>query len=508
MGTVVGAARSKSRTTALLAGLAVFAGSVAAALAAPGDLAFKQAFNTFQLNNVSDVVVSPDGKHVYASVFASGDGAVIATSRNPVTGQLTFIEDYLEITPGIDGIGGAEAIAISPDGKNLYIAGFNSDAIGHAERNPVNGELNFQAPVVNGQNGVTNLGGPMDVAVSPDGVNVYAAAFDDDSLVKFSRDPGTGDLGIGLGVEINGQNGVSGLNEVRAVSVPPDGKNVYTASEQDSDVTTFTRLAGTGQLDFLETDQAGDATLGGRDVVVSPDNANVYVAANAGQTVSEWDRAANGGLTLGTTIVDDVQTPDLGDPAALAVSGDGKEVYATSDNDNALLTLNRGAGGALTFRSTLKDGVNGVNGLGGADGLGLSPDGLNAYVAASADDRVGVFGREPTPPVVDPPVVPAPLDLTISAKGKQKTKKLAVTATCTIACEVVAKAKGKAGKTKISSKKATASLAAAVATKVKLKFSGKALRKAAGKKGKATITVDATAAAESKKQTVKVKLAG
>ena len=497
----------RRRTTAVVAGFAVFAVSVGAAMAAPGDLTFKQAFNAFQLNNVSDTVVSPDGKHVYASVFTAGTGAVIAASRNPTTGQLTFLEEYLEITPGIDGIGGAEAIAISPTGDDVYVAGYDSDAIGHAEVE-ANGQLDFKLPVVNGQNGVTNLGGPMDVAVSPDGLNVYAAANDDDSLVKFTRDLGTGDLGISLGVEINGQNGVSGLNEVRAVSVPPDGKNVYTASNQDSDVTTFTRFDVTGQLDFLETDSNGDATLGARDVVASPDNANVYVAANAGQTVSEWDRAANGALTLGTTIEDGVQTPDLGDPAALAVSGDGKQVYVTADNDNALLTLNRGAGGALTFRSTLKDGQGGVNGLGGADGLSLSPDGLNVYVAASADDRVGVFGREPTPPVVDPPVVPTPLELTVSAKKKQKTKKVAVTATCTIACEISAKAKGKAGGEKLSSKTAKASLAAGAATKVKLKFGKKALKKVAGEKGKATITVDATAGTEAKKQTLKVKLTG
>jgi DNA-binding beta-propeller fold protein YncE len=477
----------------------------ATAQAAPGTLTFQQTFSPFQLNNASDTVVSPDGKHVYATAFAAGDGSVVAASRDAATGQLTFIEDYLEVDVNVDGIGGAEAIAISADGKNVYVAGFDTDSIARFDRNANTGALNFVESYYDGNGGITHLDGPMDVAVSPDGLSVYAAGFAEDAVTAFARNPGTGALAF-QGAEIQGVNGVDGLNEVRAVQVAPDNKNVYTISEQDSDVTSFTRFTNTGVIDFLETDSHPVGTLGARELAISPDNANVYVTGNVGNAVSEWDRSStNGALTFGSVIEQSPAVPELNDVAGIQVAPDGGQVYVTSGAEDALLTLDRAAGGALTFREAAEDGQNGVNGLGGADGLSLSADGTSLYVAGGTDDRVAVFSRELAPP----PGPPADsLKLNVTAKGKQKAKKLAITATCTLACEISAKAKGKAGGDKIKSKTAKASLGAATADKVKLKFSKSALRKAKGEKGKVTITVEASAGGETKAAKAKVKLIG
>jgi DNA-binding beta-propeller fold protein YncE len=491
------------------AAFAVAAIGAPAATAAPGSLSFQQTFSPFQLNNASDTVVSPDGKHVYATAFASGDGSVIAASRNPTTGELTLIDDYLEVDPEIEGIGGAEAIAISPDGKHVYVAGYDTDSIAMFERNATSGALNMTEAYFDGEGGVTHLGGAMDVAVSPDGATVYAAGFDDDGLTVFGRNQSTGELGL-LDAEIDGVGMTDGLNEIRAVAVAPDGENVYTVGQQDSDVTTFTRQPGTGVLAWLETDSNGDATLGAFELAVSPDNANVYVVANAGNAVSEWDRsAADGRLVQGGSIEDGVQTPDLTDPHSVVVSGDGGQVYVASDGDDALLTLDRAAGGALSFRETAKDGQNGINGLAGADGLSLAPDGTSLYAAGSVDDDLAVFKRE-LPPVVQPPGGGGgkELGLDVRAKKKQKAGKLAITVECALACDVVAKAKGKAGGAKIKSKRAKDSLAAATADKLKLKLTKGSLRKTKGERGKLSIKVQATAGNASETETVKVKLKG
>jgi DNA-binding beta-propeller fold protein YncE len=502
-----GRARATKTVGALAALAAMLTIGVSSAQAAPGSLTFQQTFSPFQLNNASDTVVSPDGKHVYATAFASGGGSVVAASRNPANGQLTFIDDYLEADPEIEGIGGAEAIAISPDGKNVYVAGFDTDSIARFDRNATTGELNMVEAYVDGNAGITNLGGAMDVAVSPDGLSVYATGFDEDGLVVFGRNQANGALTF-LDAEIDGANGVDGLDEVRAVQIAPDGKNVYTISEQDSDVTTFTRFPGTGTLAFLETDQTNPGTTGSRELAISPDNANVYVAADVGKAVSEWDRSpANGALTAGGVLVEGPAIPDLGDPAGIQVAPDGNQVYVTSDAGDALLTLDRAAGGALSFRGSAKDGVGGVNGLGGADGLSLSPDGTSLYVAGSTDDRVAVFSRELAPPAQPPVTPPAEgLAVTVKAKKKQTANKLAVKATCSIACEIAAKAKGKAGGDAIKSKSAKGSLAADAGEKIKLKFSKSALRTAKGEDGKVTITVKASAGGETKSASAKVRL--
>jgi DNA-binding beta-propeller fold protein YncE len=502
---------SRRITTAALAIGAAAIGALAtapAALAAPGTLTFGGTFATFQMNNVGDTVVSPDGKHVYISSFSSGDGSVTAASRNPATGELTFIDEYLEIDDGVEGIGGAEAIAISPDGKSVYVAGDNTDSVAMFERNSTTGTLDFQEAYFDGEGGVTHLGGASDVAVSPDGLSVYATGFDDDGLNVFGRDPGTGELNF-VDAEIEGINGVSGLKEIHAVTVSPDGENVYTASQQDSDVTTFTRF-GTGVLSFLETDSNPDATLGAFELAVSPDNANVYVIGRAANAVSEWDRAANGALAFGSMIEDGVQTEQLSDPRGVAISPDGGHVYVTTALDDSLLTLDRATGGALSVREFHKDGQAGVNGLNGADGLALSKDGSSLYVAGGDDDRIAEFRRELPPP---PPVDPGQgggggtaLTLELDGKAKQKAKKLAVTATCSIACDLSGSAKGKAGGEKLKSKRAADELAAGESAKLRLKLGRKALRTAKGERGKLTATVVAEAGAERVVEKLKLKL--
>jgi hypothetical protein len=53
-----------------------------------------------------------------------------------------------------------------------------------------------------------------------------------------------------------------------------------------------------------------------------------------------------------------------------------------------------GSDGALSFEAALFDGVGGVDGLGEANEVSLSPDGRSIYVAAGLDNGVGVFGRD------------------------------------------------------------------------------------------------------------------
>ena len=100
---------------------------------------------------------------------------------------------------------------------------------------------------------------------------------------------------------------------------------------------------------------------------------------------------------------------------SVTVSLDGKHLYATSINDDAVAVFRRNSTtGALTFMEAHKDGVGGVDGVvdGGLDSFGhgpadtpvyfarsveVSPDGKYLYAAAfNAFDTVAVFRRNST----------------------------------------------------------------------------------------------------------------
>ena len=79
---------------------------------------------------------------------------------------------------------------------------------------------------------------------------------------------------------------------------------------------------------------------------------------------------------------------------SVAVSPDGKHVYAIGHIDDAVAVFYRNVlTGALTYVEMQKDGVGEVDGLGGAHSVTVSPDGRHVYAAANIDDAVAVFSR-------------------------------------------------------------------------------------------------------------------
>ncbi|MCW2990304.1 MAG: hypothetical protein JWM73_898 [Solirubrobacterales bacterium] len=75
-----------------------------------------------------DLVVAPDGAFVYVLMAQGATGAIVSYARDPETGALTFASCVAE-NPGIGprcvpghGLAGGEKIAISPDGRSVYVA--------------------------------------------------------------------------------------------------------------------------------------------------------------------------------------------------------------------------------------------------------------------------------------------------------------------------------------------------------------------------------------------------
>ena len=82
-------------------------------------------------------------------------------------------------------------------------------------------------------------------------------------------------------------------------------------------------------------------------------------------------------------------------PASTTVSPDGDHVYITDFVDDSLIAYSRDqSSGSLTYVETLRDGVEGIDGLRGVLSVTISPDGSHLYAASKNDDAVAIFRRD------------------------------------------------------------------------------------------------------------------
>jgi 6-phosphogluconolactonase (cycloisomerase 2 family) len=319
--------------------------------------------------DVSGVVVSPDGAHVYTA-SPSGLGTF---ARSPVTEELTFVQSAMPE----DGKIGSLPPLISPDGAHLYAWGFGGIRV--YVREPLTGLLAFAgaAPI---------SGNPLHWAVSPDGLQLYAHV--NAGIQRFARDPGTGALTF-LG------STASDLWPT-GMAVAQDGTQLYVTSA--GRLITFTRDPATG--DLVATDLEVDGVDGVHGiasvdaVAVAPDGAHVYTASASsaidGGVLAVFARDdATGALTF---IAAD--TPAPGYHLDLQVAPDGTQVFLTG-SDRVVVFSRNAATGLLTAAGAIQGGPGGMDGLEGRGRMGFAPGGGALYVAAPVSDALTVLRRDP-----------------------------------------------------------------------------------------------------------------
>ena len=307
----------------------------------------------------------------------------------------------------IDGLAGAASIA--GNNRHIYTAAPGDNALGVFERNvsPGNashGLLDFVEFQRAGKDGVEGINGVVDVALSADGGQVYAASPVDNSLSTFDRDPLTGRLSF-AGIEQNGVFGVSGISGATALALSSDDSHVYVAGGFANAVATFTRQVDPGapdfgRLSFVEFDQSGvDGVAGIAEPValtVSPDGLNVYVIGAEADTLAVFGRnrtqtSANfGRLSYITHYTNNSGgVAGLEGVADVVVSADGRFVYVLGDATGTLARFERDSTtGELAFIDFKQDGTAGTTGLTGARSMLLDDAGDSLYVAAAADSAV------------------------------------------------------------------------------------------------------------------------
>jgi 6-phosphogluconolactonase (cycloisomerase 2 family) len=227
---------------------------------ATGRLSFVEAeedFGSIFLSQPEKVAVSPDGAFVYATIF---QGSVAVYRRDPATGALTFSSRHGDDQGPADRLVGAEGLAISGDGSYVYVACSFDDTVAVFRRSAGDGTLSLIQTVFDDAAGGQALAGADALALSPNGRHLYVGTTQDPAITVFDRNPVSGRLALSA-VYSNGSGGVSGLWGVTSLTVSPNGAFLYAASIFDSRLAVFQRDPQTGALTFLEASLPGAFSL-------------------------------------------------------------------------------------------------------------------------------------------------------------------------------------------------------------------------------------------------------
>ncbi len=268
--------------------------------------------------------VTPNGKFLYVAddgIGFDGDGTTLSQYSIGSTGTLTPLSPATVTT----GQGPAQ-VAVSPDGKNAYVASFEDGVTEYSIAS--NGTLTSIGTLTSG------LEFPEGIAVSPDGSSVYVSDAEADAIFQYDRGsdglltpktPATVPYSAGAAAQI---------------AMSPNGKYLY-ASGDDEGVDQYTVGSG-GLLSPMTVPlvATGGETWG---VIVSPNGHNVYTSdCGGGGDVSQFSVGSNGELTAMTPAT--VSTDGCGAPWMTA---NGASLYAP-DQAHSLYQFTVSASGALS----------------------------------------------------------------------------------------------------------------------------------------------------------------
>ena len=340
-----------------------------------------------------DLAISADGRFVY--VAATGEESIAVYERDPESNTLSFRQVLRDDRDGVDGLNSAQAVAISPDGAHVYVSAFRE--LGIFSRDAATGLLTFLDALAQGVDGVDGLSAGRKVRISPDGAHVYVASESDKGIGVFSRDAATGALTFVELVE-DGVNGVDGLDRIRSVAISPGGEHVYAVGGGDDAVVTLSRDPATGMLSFVEVLTEANTGIETLDnplsVVVSPDGRHVIVGGSSFRNLASFTRDPGTGRLA---FIEELnRNPDgLDTNTEVVFSPDGFNLYVSSSQAHAvsMLQFDRDIG-RMTLVQSVRDG-EGAEGLESIDSLAITPDGTGVYAVGTTENALVALDRDP-----------------------------------------------------------------------------------------------------------------
>ena len=330
-----------------------------------------------ELNGIADLLVSPDGRHVYAA--SSLDSAVVAFERDPTNGHLSWLATYSNNASGVIGLAGARSMAMDSQGRHLYVAGTNGNAVvvfdrQHDADEDGYGTLSYNGLSQNGTDGVIDMARPVDLTLSPDDRHLYVAASQSDAVVVFSRNADSMSATFGAlqwrQSRRNLVGSVSGLLDVSQVLVSPDGAFLYAAGTGNNAIARFARNTVSGNADFgrlsfeevLIDGEGGAAGLVGVDSLVFMGASAEWLVAGSRLegTLALYQRdGASGELQLDQFLA---ERPDLAGASDLWSTPDGSRLHVAAADADSVSVFDLSAGDLLAGGSVAQGGGGAVPG--------------------------------------------------------------------------------------------------------------------------------------------------
>lgn len=228
--------------------------------------------------------VTPNGKYLYATNYSTSQsfdsGTTVSQYSIGTDGTLTPL-----VPATVTTIAGPLQVAVSPDGKNAYVASDGGGPNGGVSEYSIaaDGTLHSIGTITSG------FSFPSGVAVSPDGSSVYVADPENGDIYEFDRaSDGT------LTPKTPSSVSYSGAYPT-VLALTPDGKYLYASGSRGVD--EFSVGSG-GQLTALAVPTAGVGFISG--LVVSPNGHNLYASACAdgvANAIYQFSIPSNGELT-------------------------------------------------------------------------------------------------------------------------------------------------------------------------------------------------------------------
>jgi 6-phosphogluconolactonase (cycloisomerase 2 family) len=395
-----------------------------------------------KLVGASALALSPEGDRLFVSGGARENGYF---DRDPSTGALTIAAD-LPDSQYIFSTEGATSLAVANDAdyvRSMYVGSSNGLGIFTAGCGCAPGYYGSEVLSELQNNDVEDLAGPYFIAISPDGKNVYVPSTSANQLVSFNRaveGDAYGELAFAESVNMVNVGVPNSLVSPTSAVVSPNGAYVYVTSRPldptdrsiVGDLTYFTRddtgLTFLGRItaaDLLAPTCAWDGAVssfvddvgivceeplnGPYSVTTNGDGSAIFVASTSFQKRNYGSLAwftrdtSTGMLSHAGTVFHDTtnngQTVELS--GAYTVIVVGAHVYVASDTSKAVSMFEWSITDGLTClgvaQSPYVDPEDPEQLIcEGPRSLAMSPDGRHMYVACGYSDTVAIFDRNPT----------------------------------------------------------------------------------------------------------------
>jgi len=293
------------------------------------------------------VAVSPDGRFVYLANWGEGDtgGSLSAFTINATTGALTSLAWAPCVSPANPCLAPA-SVAVHPSGKFAYAAnegGFAPTGVSVYTIDAATGALTFKSSI-----SAPGTGRAVTVAVDPSGRFAYVAALNDaagsdDNVSTYKIDPTTGSLTY--------VSTVAAGSGPPSIAIDPSVKFLYVTNSGSNDVSMYTINSSTGALTSLGTMSAGS---GPSAIAIHPSGKFAYVTNSGSNDVSMYTINSSTGVNSRTGALTFLGTMSAGSgPSAIAIHPSGEFAYVTNSGSNDVWTYSiDGATGALMLMGT------------------------------------------------------------------------------------------------------------------------------------------------------------